>query len=220
MNNKISIQKNFWDKEANTFDAIYSHKKSKLGNFLDSIFRWDMYARFDYTMENSQPIQNRTFLDVGCGTGYYSLELARRDARKVIGIDISEIMVKICQQRAANAAKEQLGDRCFFIQTDLIEYQPDSKFDVCIGIGLFDYIKEPLPVLMKMRECVQDKVIMSFPRFWTWRAPVRKIRLGLKQCDVYFYTKARIDSLLKKAGFKRYNIQKIGQLYCVSAFPE
>ncbi len=217
MNNKIPVQKNYWNKEANTFDAIYSHKKSKFGIFLDSIFRWDMYARFDYTMENSQPIQNRTFLDVGCGTGYYSLAFAQRDAKKVIGIDISESMVRICQQRAV---KEQLGDRCFFIQTDLIGYQPDGKFDVCIGIGLFDYIKEPLPVLTKMRECVQDKVIMSFPRFWTWRAPVRKIRLGLKQCDVYFYTKAKIDSLLKKAGFKRFNIQKIGQLYCVSAFPE
>ncbi len=213
MNKKISIQKNYWNKEASTFDAIYSQKKSKFG----TIFRWDMYARFDYTMENSQPIQNRTFLDVGCGTGYYSLAFAQRDAKKVIGIDISESMVRICQQRAV---KEQLGDRCFFIQTDLIGYQPDGKFDVCIGIGLFDYIKEPLPVLTKMRECVQDKVIMSFPRFWTWRAPVRKIRLGLKQCDVYFYTKAKIDSLLKKAGFKRFNIQKIGQLYCVSAFPE
>ncbi len=217
MNEGVLRQKDFWDKEVDAFDAIYSHKKNKFGILLDSIFRWDMYKRFDYTMENAQPIENRAFLDVGCGTGQYSLELARRNARMITGIDISEKMIEVCRQRAA---KKKLDNICSFIQTDLLKYQPSATFDVCIGIGLFDYIKEPLPVLAKMRECARSKVVISFPRLWTWRAIVRKVRLLINQCDVYFYSRAHIDRLLKTAGFKRYSIQKIGQLYCVSAFPE
>lgn len=215
MNQYLNKQKKFWNKEIKNFDAIYSHSKSWLNNWLDATFRWDMYARFEYTMKNAKPIQGRNFLDVGCGAGHYSLEFGRQGAKKVIGIDISEKMLDICQQRASEL---RLNDRCQFLQTDLLEYQPDTKFDVCIGIGLFDYIPEPLPVLTKMGEVVQDRIIISVPRSRTWRALVRKVRLTLKGCDVFFYTKEQIDRLLKQAGFKRYTIEEIGQLYCITAF--
>lgn len=215
MNQYLDKQKKFWNKEIKNFDAIYSHSKSGLNNWLDATFRWDMYARFEYTMKNAIPIQGRSFLDVGCGAGHYSLEFGSQGAQKVIGIDISEKMIEICHQRAS---KLQLNNRCRFLQTDLLEYQPDIKFDVCIGIGLFDYIPEPLPVLTKMGEVVQDRIIISLPRFWTWRALVRKFRLTIKGCDVFFYTKEQIDRLLKQAAFKRYTIEEIGQLYCITAY--
>ncbi|MBU2541267.1 MAG: class I SAM-dependent methyltransferase [Candidatus Omnitrophica bacterium] len=212
MNEEFIKQKKFWNREAKNFDSIYSHEKNKIKNLLDSIFRWDMYKRYEYAMEASKPISNRMFLDVGCGTGLYSLSLAKDNAQKVVGIDISETMIKICQNRAN---QEGLNGKCLFIQTDLINYMPVEKFDVCIGIGLFDYIKEPLPVLAKMKTLIRDKAIMSFPRAKTWRSVLRMLRLALKGCNVYFYTKTSIENLLKKAGFKKYDFKKIGQLYCV-----
>lgn len=215
MNRDLLKQEDYWDRQVNDFDSIYARSKSKFSNWIDATFRWDMYARFDYTMENAEPIQGRTFLDIGCGTGRYALEFARRGARRGVGIDIAEKMLAVCEQRAR---EEQLDDRCTFIHADPTQYSFDSKFDVCVGMGLFDYIREPLPVLTKMREVVSNRAIMSFPRFWTWRAPVRKVRLALRQCDVFFYTKKRIDALLKQAGFKRYELKQVGQLYCVTTF--
>ncbi len=215
MSQDLAKQENYWDGQVNDFDSIYARGKSRFDGWIDATFRWEMYARFDYTMENAEPIQDRSFLDVGCGTGRYALEFARRGARRVVGIDIAEKMLAVCEQRAR---EEHLEDRCTFIRTDLTQYQPDAPFDVCIGIGLFDYIREPLPVLTKMRQVVTDRAIMSFPRYWTWRAPVRRARLALRGCDVYFYTKERIDTLLKQAGFKRYTLQQVGQLYCVTTF--
>lgn len=212
---KINRQMKFWDREAHSFDAIYSHKKNRLGVFLDSVFRWDMYERYKYTMEHSEPIKSRSFLDVGCGTGMYSLEFARRGASKVVGLDIAQEMISICEKRARD---EGLGDSTSFIMSDLLEFRSQEKFDVSIGIGLFDYIEEPVSVISKMRESIQDRAIMSFPKFWTWRAPVRKARLNLKRCDVHFYTLKTLDKMLKLAGFKRYKVQEIGQLYCVTAF--
>ena len=216
MSNEIQAQRAFWNSEADAFQSIYTHRKSKFFNTLDQIFRKDMYERYQFTIANCEPIKGRTFLDVGCGNALYSLELARKGAAKVVGIDIAEVMIGLCKK---SADAENLSDRCTFIQTDLLEYKPDQKFDVSFGIGLFDYIKNPVPVLTKMREVSTDKAIMAFPRLYTWRAPVRKVRLTIKGCDVYFYSAARINKLMKDAGFSRHTLTKVGKLYCVVAYP-
>jgi ubiquinone/menaquinone biosynthesis C-methylase UbiE len=216
LSNEIQAQRAFWNSEADAFQRIYTHRKSKFSNTLDHIFRKDMYERYQFTIANCEPVKGRTFLDVGCGNALYSLELARKGAGKVVGIDIAEVMIGLCRQ-ASDA--ENLSDICTFIQTDLLEYNPDSKFDVSFGIGLFDYIRDPLPVLKKMREVSTDKAIMAFPRLWTWRAPVRKVRLGIKGCDVFFYSAERINQLMKDAGFSRHELTKVGKLYCVVAYP-
>jgi 2-polyprenyl-3-methyl-5-hydroxy-6-metoxy-1,4-benzoquinol methylase len=216
LSNEIQAQRDFWNSEADAFQRIYTHRKSKFSNTLDQVFRKDMYERFQFTIANCEPIKGRTFLDVGCGNALYSLELARKGAAKVVGIDIAEVMIGLCKK---SADEENLSDRCTFIQTDLLEYKPEEKFDVSFGIGLFDYIKNPLPVLTKMREVSTDKAIMAFPRLYTWRAPVRKVRLTIKGCDVYFYSAARINKLMKDAGFSRHTLTKVGKLYCVVAYP-
>jgi ubiquinone/menaquinone biosynthesis C-methylase UbiE len=210
-------QKEFWDKEANKFDAIYSHKKSKFNNFLDRTFRWDMYERYRYTLEHSEPISGSTFLDVGCGSGYYALEFARRGAKKVTGIDVAPNMVELCRERAKKEGFEKVTS---FMLSDLLEYESRDKFDVTIGIGLFDYIKDPLPVLTKMNQVTKRSVIATFPRAWTWRVPPRKIRLTLRGCPVFFYTRGKIEDILVKSEFKEFEMDKIGQLYCVTAFPK
>ena len=214
MNNEIQAQRAFWNSEADAFQRIYTHRKSPFANRLDQIFRKDMYERYTFTIEHCEPVKDRKFLDVGCGNGMYSLELARRGAAKVVGIDIAEVMIDLCRK---SSEEKNLDDRCTFIQTDLLDYKPDTMFDVSFGIGLFDYISDPLPVLKRMREVSTDKAIMAFPRLWTWRAPVRKVRLARKGCDVYFYSKARIEQLLREAGFKSQEIEKVGKLYCVVA---
>ncbi|MFQ5963558.1 MAG: class I SAM-dependent methyltransferase [Candidatus Scalinduaceae bacterium] len=215
MNYEIEMQRKFWDSENRAFDSIYTHKKSKFQVLLDKIFRKDMYQRFEFTIENSKPIKGKTFLDVGCGTGLYSVEFAKRAAEHVVGLDISENMIHSSQKYARD---NNVVKSCDFFQTDLLEFKTNSKFDVTIGIGLFDYIKEPLPIIKKMRGLTNDKLILSFPRFFTWRAPLRKVRLTLKKCDVYFYTKRRLKSLMEAAGIKKYSIGRVGKLYCVVVF--
>jgi 2-polyprenyl-3-methyl-5-hydroxy-6-metoxy-1,4-benzoquinol methylase len=216
LSKEILAQRRFWNNEADSFQRIYTHKKSRFANVLDKLFRKDMYQRFAFTIENCEPVANRSFLDVGCGNGLYSLELARRGAARVVGIDIAEVMVELCKR---SSVAENLDDRCTFTQTDLLAYDSESHFNVSFGIGLFDYIRDPLPVLRKMRELSNDKVILSVPRYWTWRAPVRKLRLSIKGCDVVFYTAARIKKLMAAAGFSRHTLTRVGKLYCVIAYP-
>jgi 2-polyprenyl-3-methyl-5-hydroxy-6-metoxy-1,4-benzoquinol methylase len=216
VNEELLAQRKYWNNEADAFQRIYTHRKSKLSNWLDNVFRKDMYDRFVFTIKNCEPIRDRTFLDVGCGNGLYSFELARKGARRVLGLDISEVMIGLCK---AASEEQNLSDRTEFVQTDLLAYSGNERFDVSFGIGLFDYISDPMPVLKKMRELSTDKVILAFPRFWTWRAPIRKIRLNARGCDVFFYTKPGLDKLLRDAGFQRHEVHKVGKLHCVVAYP-
>jgi 2-polyprenyl-3-methyl-5-hydroxy-6-metoxy-1,4-benzoquinol methylase len=214
LNSEIISQRNYWNREADAFQKIYTHQKSTVSNVLDRVFRKDMYDRYVFTIKNCSPIEGRRFLDVGCGNGLYSIRLAREGAAEVTGLDIAEKMISLCRQ---SAEKERLDGRCTFLQTDLLEFKPTDSFDVSFGIGLFDYISDPLPVLKKMREVTTDKAIMAFPRFWTWRAPIRKVRLTIRGCDVYFYTRREISRLMREAGFARHEITRVGKLHCVVA---
>jgi len=214
MNDELSRQRDYWNREIVQFDAIYSRRKSRFSQWLDRTFRRDMYERYAYTFTHAEPVKDRDFLDVGCGTGRYAFELVKRGCRHVTGIDISEQMIEHCRREALAA---HLSGKTEFIRTDLIDYVPPKRFHVCIGIGLFDYISDPLPVLNKMNTCALDCAIMSFPRRWTWRAPIRKTRLVLRGCNVRFFTRRQIDALLIAAGFTGYSIEKVGKLFCVSA---
>jgi len=215
VNEELLAQRKYWNNEADAFQRIYTHRKSKMSNMLDSVFRKDMYERFVFTIKNCEPVKDRSFLDVGCGNGLYTFDLARKGARRILGLDISEVMIGLCKEASE---RENLADRCEFIQTDLLEYKSNEKFDVSFGIGLFDYIKDPAPVLKKMREMSTDKVILAFPRYWTWRAPVRKVRLNARGCDVFFYTKSKLNELMRDAGFKRHEVHRVGKLHCVIGY--
>src|SRR6266568_3739162 len=115
MTEQLFNQEAYWNSEVAAFDAIYSHRKSRFENWLDQTFRWDMYARFDYTMAHAEPIAGRTFLDVGCGTGRYAIEFARRGAGQVVAIDVSQRMIQESERRAMNAS---VAERCSFVKSD------------------------------------------------------------------------------------------------------
>ena len=72
--------------------------------------------------------KNRKILDIGCGTGRHSIELARRGF-KVTGIDLSESMIN---KARSNAKKENL--KIDFHIKDARNFSLDESFDLAIMI--------------------------------------------------------------------------------------
>lgn len=206
--------KEYFEKKAESFDAIYKSQKNLFRKMIDTCFRQSMKRRFQLTLSECGLLQGKTVLDIGCGSGRYSVELTLRGAKEVTGIDFSSHMLGLAEKYA----RERGAERCFFIQGNFLNYNFNKTFDICLAIGLFDYTPQPLIYLKKIKFLGQEKIIMSFPAKWKLRTIVRKIRLGLSNCPVYFYTPVDIKKMMERAHFENYKITNLGRDYLVVAY--
>ena len=96
-------------------------------------------------------------LEVGCGRGYLSLELARR-GHELLGIDINEETVKI--------AKQTMNTDPYNSERGELEYQvsdfgawngADRKFDLVIFNRSLHHIPQPAKVLEKVQSLLRPK---------------------------------------------------------------
>src|SRR5207244_11287846 len=114
-------------------------------------------------------------------------------------------------------AKDGVSDACEFAHADVLDWKSDEVFDTTIAIGFWDYIADPPGRLRVIRKMTRNKFLSAWPRLWTWRAPVRKVRLAVQGCPVYFFTKGQVERYLEGAGFRVDSCEVIGKLYCVES---
>lgn len=209
----------FWNGIAPEFDAIYTGAdKSRVSRKLDLIFRKDIYQRFDWVMEKCGDVRGLTICDIGCGTGRFIAELARRGAAHITGVDVAFEMLKAARQLAERSG---VTDQCELVLSDVLHWQTDQIFDITLAIGFWDYIADPPERLRLIRRLTRGTFLSAWPRYWTWRMPVRKVRLEyIRGCPVYFFRKPRVIEMIENAGFEIMDVQTIGQLYCVEARPK
>lgn len=189
----------YFDKAVSDFDAIYEGK-GPFGRWVDRHFRRDMYERQRLTFETCGNVDGQAVLDIGCGSGRYSIEFARRRAARVIGVDFAANMLAAAR---SYAEAQGVSDRCEFILGDFLQVDFGQRFDVCAAIGVFDYIAQPRPFLEKMRALSNKWLIMSFPSISMIRTPIRKIRYWIKNCPVYLYDREAIVRLTDGLGDRR-----------------
>jgi SAM-dependent methyltransferase len=209
--------KKFWNDIAVDFDAIYSgENKGAVSRALDKIFRKDIYQRFDWVMKTAGDVHGKTLCDIGCGSGRFVAQLAKNGASRVVGVDVAPNMLKLAD---ALTRKEGVRDVCEFVHTDVLDWKSQEVFDTTIGIGFWDYIADPPERLRIIRSLTREKFLSAWPRYWTWRMPVRKVRLTVQGCPVYFFRRPQVYKLLEDAGFRVVSCEVIGKLFCVDARP-
>ena len=98
----------------------------------------------------------RPCLDIGCNAGFYSIEMKRRGAERVLGVDFDE---KYLAQ--ARFAAETLGCEIEFRQLSVYDVaQLGEKFDVVIFMGVFYHLRHPLLALDLIREHVARDLLV------------------------------------------------------------
>ncbi len=75
-------------------------------------------------------------LDVGCGIGRWSRQLAGRGAR-VTGVDLSPTMITEARRRAG---AQGLGADCRFLVADLAQLDLGERFDLVLGVTVLQHI--------------------------------------------------------------------------------
>jgi SAM-dependent methyltransferase len=75
-------------------------------------------------------------LDVGCGVGRWTRLLAHRGAHPT-GIDFSPTMVREARRRAA---EDGLGNRCSFLEADIVDFELKEVFPLILGVTVLQHI--------------------------------------------------------------------------------
>jgi len=79
-----------------------------------------------------------TILDLGCGSGYLSLDMASDGADKVVGIDIDAESISYAQRKLREFP--ELSDKVEFLCMDLKGYDPRENFDLIVSRDALEHI--------------------------------------------------------------------------------
>ena len=209
--NKAAVE-SYFDREARRFDGIYtSANKGNIQFLVDRLFRTRMLRRRNGMIANLVEI-GANCLEVGSGSGRTAIELARARDATVHGLDISETILEIARDNAANAG---VSDQCRFEHADFLTWQTDQSYEILVGVGLLDYFDDPLPFLQKAARIVgQGSLVISYPVSWRLLNVARRFWLMRTHgCPVRFYSHAEIDTLARHIGGKVEERHKSGGLW-------
>jgi 2-polyprenyl-3-methyl-5-hydroxy-6-metoxy-1,4-benzoquinol methylase len=105
-------------------------------NYMQEVFTRNTLAEVDFLIDEMQLVPGCTILDMGCGTGRHSIELARRGYR-VTGVDLSNGMLA-----EAGAAAQAAGVQVEWVQSDATQFRSPRLFDaaICLCEGSFGLV--------------------------------------------------------------------------------
>ncbi len=103
-------------------------------------------------------LTGRTVLDIGCNAGFYSVEMKRRGAARVVGIDSDDRY--LAQARLASAALG-FADSVEFRNLSVYDVaQLGERFDLVIFMGVLYHLRHPLLALDLIREHVAGDLML------------------------------------------------------------
>ena len=104
------------------------------------------------------PVEGRTVLDVGTGTGRAAIALARRGAR-VTGVDASREMLAVARRRAADRQADVT-----FVTGDSHALQfEDRSFDVVVCLRVLMHTPDWRRSLGELCRVARDRVVFDYP---------------------------------------------------------
>ena len=113
------------------------------------------YARFADVLPSD--LTGKSVLDIGCNAGFYSVEMKRRGAGRVVGIDTDDRYLE--QARLASRA---LGfDGIEFSKLSVYDVAAlGERFDLVIFMGVLYHLRHPLLALDLIREHVASDLML------------------------------------------------------------
>jgi tRNA (mo5U34)-methyltransferase len=102
-------------------------------------------------------MQGASVLDIGCNAGFYSIELKKRGAGRVVGVDVDERYLD-----QGRFAAQTLGFDIEFVKSSV--YHVDDipgQFDYVLFLGVFYHLRYPLLALDKVVKKVGGKLVFQ-----------------------------------------------------------
>jgi tRNA (mo5U34)-methyltransferase len=101
-------------------------------------------------------LKGASVLDVGCNAGFYSIEMKRRGAERVVGIDSSDVYLA-----QARFATEVCGAKVELRKLSVYEVDRlHERFDIVLFMGVLYHLRHPLLALDLLREHVVGNLLV------------------------------------------------------------
>lgn len=107
---------NLWDKKAKTY--------ARYQNTLNTIQK----QTFEYLQNLKISFQDKSIIDIGCGTGVWTLHLAK-EAKEILALDSANAMLEILQEDAKKLNLNNIKCKNLSFET-WMQNNPNVKFDL------------------------------------------------------------------------------------------
>lgn len=97
---------------------------------------WRMHVERHTLLRLAGDVAGKAVIDLACGEGYYTRELRRRGAARVVGVDLSRGMIELAE---AEEAREPLGVE--YRLGDARELDVPGEFDLAFAAYLLNYAR-------------------------------------------------------------------------------
>jgi tRNA (mo5U34)-methyltransferase len=130
-------------------NGVWTAPDHFLGDYPGAKFR-----RFERGLPD---VAGKSVLDIGCNAGFYSIEMRRRGAERVVGIDSDGRYLE-----QARLASDTLGfDDIEFAKVDVYDVAAiGERFDLVIFMGVLYHLRHPLLALDLIREHVAGDLLL------------------------------------------------------------
>ncbi len=89
-------------------------------------------------------------LEIGAGTGIYTLPLARR-CREITAVELSGNMTAMLQEKAARDGISNI----LYMNRDIADFKSEEKYDSVCSFSSFEYIQDLEPLLDQLSGCIK-----------------------------------------------------------------
>jgi SAM-dependent methyltransferase len=211
----------FWDNVVDEFDSIYTGKdQNAISRWANNFFRKDIFQRRQWTLDRAGNLAGKTVMDIGCGPGRFVSDYVKAGAKRAVGMDTAPKMIERAKQVTA---QEGTAHACEWVVSDILDYKNTEQFDLTVAMGFWDYIEEPDGHLkaIHLRTKPGGKFLSSWPILWSWRVPVRIVRLRwMRGCPCFFFTRGQLEKMFDRTGWKILRCEVVGKLYLIEAEPK
>lgn len=144
--------------------------------------------------------KNKTVLDIGCGTGLLCHEIAKRGAKKVVGIDFSTEAIEEAKKAHQHTALEYLNE-------DAKDHK--GEYDIIVSLGTLEHMDDPFKALKLFKKFLKPKgkMVLTCPN---WTNPRGYILLTLEKLfnapitlvDLHYLTPIEFEGWANKLDMK------------------
>jgi tRNA (mo5U34)-methyltransferase len=146
----------------------------------------DFPANFWEFFKHAVPrdLAGQSVLDIGCNGGFYSFEMKRRGAARVVGVDHDPVYLA-----QARFAREKLELDVEFLEGDVYDIDRvvgGEQFDHVVFMGVLYHLRHPLYALEKVAGLVRQRLLFQTMERGSWDVTQFDEDYPITERDVFF----------------------------------